>query len=201
MKPHIDLTSWPKDFDLVPKTPAGRALESRLVTETDLVRLKVIAQLHARGLPPDIGWADLLQEAFTRVLEGSRRKPDGVPMVAFLAGVMRSLRDQYWRQARKWSRQMPRLLADLEVADVNENELLDPAPNPERRAMAMQAIEAMTQIFSDDVQAQQIIAGLFDGRSPEETCTAYSMSKTDYDSTRRRMRRTLVRAGLRLPQP
>src|ERR1700683_5123414 len=110
MKPHIDLANWPKASDLVPKTPACQALDSKLVSETDLVRLKVIAQLHARGLPPDIGWADLLQEAFTRFLEGTRVKPDGVPMVAFLAGVMRSLREQYWRQARKRSRQMLRLL-------------------------------------------------------------------------------------------
>jgi DNA-directed RNA polymerase specialized sigma24 family protein len=201
MKPHIDLASWPNASDLVPKTPAGQALDSKLVSETDLVRLKVIAQLHARGLPPDIGWADLLQEAFTRFLEGTRIKPDGVPMVAFLAGVMRSLREQYWRQARKRSRQMPRLLADLELAGANESELPDPAPNPERRAIAMQAMESMQQVFSDDVQALQIIAGLFDGLSPEETCTTYGMAKTDYDSTRRRMRRTLVRAGLRLPQP
>lgn len=201
MKPHIDLTSWPREFDLLSKTPACRALDSSLVTKTDLVRLKVIAQLHARGLPPDIGWADLLQEAFTRVLEGSRRKPDGVPMVAFLAGVMRSLREQYWRQARKRSRLKPVLLADLEVAAANEGDLPDPAPNPERRAVAMQAMESIREIFSEDLRAQQIIEGLFDGLSLEETCTTYGMSKTDYDSTRRRMRRSLVRAGLRLPQP
>jgi DNA-directed RNA polymerase specialized sigma24 family protein len=200
MKAHGDLASWPKGFELIPRTPAGQALDSKLVTEADLVRLKVIAQLHARGLPPDIGWADLLQEAFTRVLEGSRRKPAGVPMVAFLAGVMRSLREQYWRQARRGSRQMPKLLADLEVADAHEDELPDPAPNPERRAIAMQAIESMKQIFAEDVQAQQIIAGLFEGWSPEEICATYTMSKTDYDSTRRRMRRTLVHAGLRFQQ-
>jgi RNA polymerase sigma-70 factor (ECF subfamily) len=200
MKPHIDLASWPKASELV-KTSACQALDSKLVSATDLVRLKVIAQLHARGLPPDIGWADLLQEAFTRFLEGTRLKPDEVPMVAFLAGVMRSLREQYWRQARKRSRQMPRLLADLELAGASASELPDPAPNPERRAIATQAMESMRQVFSDDVQAQRIVAGLFDGLTPDETCVTYGMSKTDYDSTRRRMRRALVRAGLRLPQP
>ena len=143
MKPQFDLASWHKDAGLDLKTPAGKALDSKLVTETDLVRLKVIAQLHARGLPPDVGWADLLQEAFTRFLEGSRRRPDGVPMVAFLAGVMRSLREQYWRQARKRSRKNPRLLADLDVADSNEHELVDPSPNPERRAIATQAMDSI----------------------------------------------------------
>jgi hypothetical protein len=64
-------------------------------------RSLVIARLHARGLPPHIGWADLLHEAFTRVLDGSRRQPEGVPMVAFLAGIMRSIKEQSWRQARR----------------------------------------------------------------------------------------------------
>ena len=50
--------------------PAESALALRLVTEMELLRLKTIAKLHARGLPPDVGWDDLLQEALTRVLTG-----------------------------------------------------------------------------------------------------------------------------------
>ena len=45
-------------------------------------------------------WDDLLQEAFTRVLIGTRRQPEGVTMVALLAGIMRSLRAEHWRRAR-----------------------------------------------------------------------------------------------------
>ncbi len=70
-----------------------------------------------------------------------------------------------------------------------------------RVAIAAQAMESLRQIFSDDIRAQQIIAGLFEEWSPEEICGRYAISKTDYDSTRRRMRRALVHAGLRLPQP
>ena len=55
--------------------PAERALAVQLVTDCDLLRLKVIARLHGRSLPPDVSWADLLQEAFTRVLDGSRAIP------------------------------------------------------------------------------------------------------------------------------
>jgi hypothetical protein len=53
--------------------PTQMALALKLVTEMDLLRLKTIARLHARGLPPDMGWEDLLQEALTRVLTGARR--------------------------------------------------------------------------------------------------------------------------------
>jgi hypothetical protein len=48
-----------------------------------------------------VTWDDLLQEAITRVLVGSRRQPQGVKMVAFLAGIMRSLRAEHWRRARQ----------------------------------------------------------------------------------------------------
>jgi RNA polymerase sigma-70 factor (ECF subfamily) len=186
-------------FDVVSDTPARRALDARLVSEADLLRLKVLARLHARGLPADVSWSDLLQEAFTRVLDGSRRQPDGVPMVAFLSGVMRSIKEQYWRSARRGARQARKLLADLEPGD--DTELRDPAPSPERRAIALQEMESIDELFADDEQARQLIAGLYEGLTPEEICRAHAISKTDYDSTRRRIRRALLRAGLRFSHP
>src|SRR5947208_1833245 len=124
MKNRYTLETWPEaaGFELISRTPARVALDAKLVTVMDLLRLKVIARLHARGLPPHIGWADLLQETFTRVLDGSRRQPEGVPMVAFLAGVMRSIKEQYWRQARKEARQFPKMLAALGSLDFQQNE-------------------------------------------------------------------------------
>ncbi len=203
MKPGITLENWPQAIgvELVTQTPARGALEAKLVTVADLVRLKVIARLHARGLPPEIGWSDLLQEAFARVLDGSRRVPEGVPMVAFLAGVMRSIKEQYWRQTRRGARHMPKLLAEIEIHDAREGEPLDPAPSPERKAIAIQEMDQINELFADDERARQIVAGLYEGWTPEEICAAHDMSQTDYDSTRRRIRRALVRAGLRLPQP
>ena len=135
------------------------------------------------------------------MLDGSRRQPEDVPMVAFLAGVMRSIKEQYWRQARRGARQLPKLLAELGPIDFREDELPDPAPSPERRVIAIQEMDAINKLFEDDLQARQIIAGLYEGWTPEETCATYAMSKTDYDSTRKRMRRALVRAGLRVLQP
>ena len=192
----------PRAFDvLLEKTPAGQALALQLVTETELLRLKVIARLHARGLPPEIDWSDLLQEAFARVLDGSRRQPDGVPIVAFMAGVMRSIKAEHWRRARKQARQLPKLMADLEAVDFRGDEPYDPTPNPERSLIAIQELAAINELFADDEQARDVIAGLRDGLSPGEICARHEMSKTDYDSTRKRMRRVLLREGLRLPQP
>ena len=69
-----------------PVRPADTAVALGLVTRLDLLRLKTLARLYARGLPPDVDWEDLLQEALTRVLVGSRAVPADVPPVAFIAG-------------------------------------------------------------------------------------------------------------------
>lgn len=203
MKTPIDLESWPEQIGVewVPTPPARRALDAHMVTDADLLRLKVIARLHARGLPPHLSWSDLLQEAFTRVLDGSRHQPEGIPMVAFLAGVMRSVKEQYWRQARRGARQLPKLLAELEPSALQEGEPLDPRPSPERRAIAAQEIKAINSLFEDDLQARQVISALYEGWTPEESCAFHAMSRTDYDSTRKRIRRALIKAGLRTPQP
>jgi RNA polymerase sigma-70 factor (ECF subfamily) len=177
-------------FDaLCENTPAVEALDRKLVTRSDLLRLKVIARLHARGLPPQFAWTDLLQEAFARVLDGSRRQPPELGIVPFLAGVMRSIKAEYWRRARREARQLPKLLPDT------------PTPNPESSLIAFQELTAIVKLFEDDRQARQVLTGLAEGRSPEEVCAHNEMSKTDYDSTRKRIRRVLVREGLRTPQP
>ena len=63
--------------------PAQAALALNLVSEMDFLRLKAVARLYARGLPPDVDWDDLLQEAFTRVLVGARIKPSQKGSAAF----------------------------------------------------------------------------------------------------------------------
>jgi len=181
----------------VPKTPAAQALALNLVTAMDLLRLKSVARLYARGLPPEVGWADLLQEAFARVLDGSRKCPEGLPMTAFLAGVIRSIRTEHWRRARRQAARLPQMLAELDPGGDLEGEAGDPAPDPERSLIAMQLLTEIYRLFAEDPRALQVIEGLFEGSSPERIRARYDMSKTDYDSTRKRMRRALLREGLR----
>lgn len=181
----------------VPKTPAAQALARNLVTAMDLLRLKSVARLYARGLPPEIGWSDLLQEAFTRVLDGSRTCPEGLPMVPFLAGVMRSIRTEHYRRARRHLAHLPQIRVELDPGgDLAPGEA-DRAADLERSLMAMDLLTEIYRLFADDPRSLQIIEGLFEGLSPEQIRAKYDMSKTDYDSTRKRMRRTLLREGLR----
>jgi DNA-directed RNA polymerase specialized sigma24 family protein len=176
--------------------PVETALALQLVNDMDLLRLKTIARLHARGLPPDVSWEDLLQEAFTRVLVGSRRQPEGVTTVPFLAGVMRSLKSEHWRRVQARSGSPGTLGSDRPGIEAREVELRDPSPDPERSLVAQQELTAIRRLFADDAVALQIITGLGDGLSAERIRSTYRISRTDYDSARKRMRRRLLREGL-----
>ena len=177
-------------------TPAESALALSLVSEIDLLRLKTIARVYARGLPPDVAWDDLLQEALTRIILGARRQPESVTMVAFLAGIMRSLKAEHWRRALRGSGGRDALRIDQASGQSREVELRDPAPGLERSLSARQELAAIKQLFADDHVALKIIAGLSEGLSAEQIRVATGIARTDYDSARRRMRRTLLREGL-----
>jgi DNA-directed RNA polymerase specialized sigma24 family protein len=171
---------------LVISTPEGdagyrlaRALNG--LSEADLMRLKRIAQLRARELS-GVQWSDLLHEAVLRALEGTRRWPEQVPIVVFLAGIMRSVADEHWRQHR--------MRAALFAA--SEDEVADAAPSVEREIIARQALVALDRMFRDDEDALKVITGLSHGFSAEEIQRAYGMDATRYASTRKRIRRAIL---------
>jgi DNA-directed RNA polymerase specialized sigma24 family protein len=177
----------PLHFVSAGETPLEKAVAAKLVSDMNLLRLKASARFLARGLAPEIYWWDLLQEAFARVLNGSRRCPEGVPIDVFMTGVMRSIRAEYWRR---------RLQQDISLL-VRGEEVSDPGPDPERAVLAQQELEAIKELFADDPVATHIITGLADGLSAEEIRTRYGLSTTEYDSARKRMRRALLRDGIR----
>lgn len=172
------------------ETPLERAVAAKLVGDMNLLRLKVVARVLARGLEPHLFWGDLLQEAFARVLNGTRKQPEGVPIDVFMTGVMRSIRAEYWRRRRRH-----------DDAGESVEETPDPAPDPERTTLAQKALKEVMALFSRDREALQIIEGLADGLTAEEICNGYGMTRTEYDSARKRMRRVLLREGLRMGDP
>src|SRR5258708_12655508 len=92
----------------VDNTTVDIARAIHALSDADLVRLKALARLWARGLPGGVGWTDVLHEAIARALDGSRKWPPGVPILAFLSGVMRSICDDQWRRARRESEALVR---------------------------------------------------------------------------------------------
>jgi RNA polymerase sigma-70 factor (ECF subfamily) len=174
--------------------PAHTAVTLGLVTKMDLLRLKALARLYARGLPPDVDWEDLLQEALTRVLVGTRAVPEDVKPVAFIAGVMRSLRSEHRRRflrSRRHTADHPEPHAASRDVDVR-----DEAALPERILSARQELAQIQQLFADDPVVLGIIDGLAAGLEPEQIRSQLNLTSTAYDTARRRMRRALLREGL-----
>lgn len=176
--------------------PTETALALGLVTELQLLRLKTLARWYSRGLPPDMTWEDLLQEALTRIIVGKRQVPDGVAIVAFIAGVMRSLRSEHWQRAKKSLAQGRRRTDNHPTAARHDTELIDPTPGPEHALIAQQELAAIRNLFADDAQALMILDGLARDLTPEEIRRAAGLSEIDYASARKRMRRVLLREGL-----
>jgi DNA-directed RNA polymerase specialized sigma24 family protein len=188
----------PRTLKLVAKRdlrPAETALALGMVSRMELLRLKTIARVYARGLPPDVAWDDLLQEALTRIIVGARKQPEGVTMVAFVAGIMRSLRGEHWRRVGRRGGNKAGWQDRIDDQS-REIELPDPAPGLEQSLSAQQELAAIERLFADDSVVMTIIAGLGQGLSAEKIRGAMGISKTDYDSARKRLRRTLLREGL-----
>jgi len=177
------------DASDAPGRDIARALRS--LSNADLARLKALARLWSRGLPGGLGWTDILNEAIVRTLNGVRPWPPDVPLLAFLSGVMRSICDEHWRRAR---RELAWVVHDGDLPDGGDDAAAP--PDAERVLAAAQAVAAIHRLFSADAVALKILTGLAEGLTASEICRAYGLSEREYDSARKRMRRTLLRGGL-----
>ena len=163
------------------------------LSNAELLRLNALARLWTRGLPETLSWADVLQEAIARALDGSRRWPPGVPILAFLSGVMRSICDDHWRHTVREARV---IIRSGHAADTGVEEASAGHPDPERVLAAAQALSDIYDLFAGDNLALKVITGLADGLTAAEICDTYRLSEREYDTTRKRMRRALLRAEL-----
>lgn len=184
------LTIAPQVDDAVGRS-ADVATAIDALSDLELVRLKALARLWSRGLPGGLGWSDILHETIARVLDGSRPWPPDVPILAFLSGVMRSICNDHWRRARLEQR----LLVSRDDPDQRRRAGDEPdgEPGPERILAAAQTLANVYRLFDGDPLALKVIAGMADGLTAREICKAHDISELDYDTTRRRMRRTLLR--------
>lgn len=166
---------------VAPPRDVGAALAA--LSEDDLLRLRAIARLRARSLPGGMSWSDLLHEAVLRAMAGTRPWPPGVPLLAFLAGVMRSLCDEQWRRRRLEENLLISVIAD-------------DAHDPERVYAAAQALNSLYRLFAADSEAMMVITGLTHGMTAQAIRQHYGLTAVQYDTARRRMRRAMLRHGL-----
>ncbi len=145
----------------------------------------------AEGYEPE----DLLSEAVTRTLEGDRKwNKTAVDMVGHLIGVMKSLSSHMAESVgiRKVSTYL-----ESEVTQVTEGgDVVNPVehhpssrPGPDRILEAHQRVECIEQAFIEDKEVSQVIEALREGFSGPETQELLGISKTEYETRMKRMRR------------
>lgn len=173
---------------------AIRAFES--LSNSDLAKLKSIAKLRSAGLI-SIDWSDLLNEAVIRTLSGARTWPLNIPFIAFLAQTMRSIASEEWQRCK---RENTTLECDISVKNEDDNfnveDLSVNTIDPERDALAKNAIENLEKIFQDDNEVLSILHGLAEGNSPDEIQEEFGLNKTQYASAQRRIRRKITQLTL-----
>jgi RNA polymerase sigma-70 factor (ECF subfamily) len=159
----------------------ARALAA--LTSSDLVRLKRLAQLRARLLP-GLEWDELLNEALLRALDGSRRWPDGVPLLAFIAGIMRSLVDGRVHERRR--------LAERTLAG-GETRVVAP---PDARLHARQCLAAIARFFAGDPDVLAFIGALAQQYLGGPDRPAPRLSQKRREAARKGLARAILRGQL-----
>lgn len=161
----------------------------------DWIRLKKIARAYSgNGVEPD----DLIQETIARALSNVRNCPRDVNFMKFLANAMKSVAEA---QRKK---QHPENKADFSIDDENnailifdkgDNVLNIPQEqaieNKKRTEKIGQRLQEVLELFKDDEPAELIIMGKEDGLSAKEIKETFDIDKKTYDTTLRRIRRTI----------
>jgi|SRR5215469_488865 len=156
----------------------SEALEAiRSLSDRDKTVLIKVARAYARTRKTRYDHQDLFHEAIARILEGKRGWPQGVGILPFLCGVMRGI-------AWDWRTQV-------------YEEATEASSGPEEgNAIARLDAQKFVALFADDVIAQQIVVGIMEGARGEELWEQSGLSKTEYESKRRKIRRRIEKLWL-----
>jgi DNA-directed RNA polymerase specialized sigma24 family protein len=184
----------------VPTNPAGQGLTRAQIEETlagfsdaDWVRAQAIAGSLCGGLT---GWSaeDLLQEAMTKFLEGSRVWPPGVHPMVVLKNVMHSIASNQ----RKHNRASP-IDEKVEVDPYETDDDGEKAATvrsstgitPEEVVSGKQQMASLYAALAGDDDLQMLVMVWADGLRGEEARKELDWDAKKYDAERKRLTRRL----------
>ena len=138
---------------------------------------------------------DLLNEAVTLTLEGRRIwNTRAVDLVGHLIGVMRSV-SSHWAEEVSTRQAVTYSESDLtrlppEGGEVNElHQQASTTPSPERVIMGNSEIRHLTDAFRDDSLVTEMLSGMRADMTGPEIQMALGITKSDYETGMKRLRR------------
>lgn len=155
------------------------------LSAADAVRLRQIARLRSAGTAWT--WEDLLQEAITRGLEGTRRWPKCVALAAFLAQTMRSI-----AYDERHAGEVEVSESDLSTADEAIVLRASSQNTPDKQLGVKQALTQVQTLFEGDEVAFSVLVSMAENQSPEAIRAELGLTPTQYATVQRRIRRKLV---------
>jgi len=165
------------------------------LSEADLLRLDKAA-IHY-SFPSRYTPEELLQQTFSKVLDGSRNFKKGINIIAFLIKTMQSLASSCCKSQKR----KPECKLDPEEPgnpDVAQNNLGDTGQSPEDILIAKDSAAhikvTILKLFDDRPVARMVIEAIMEDMSRTEIQELTDLDDKDYDSTRRLIRRRLEKA-------
>ena len=149
----------------------------RSLSDGDTTALLKIARTYARTRRTRYDYQDLFHEAITRILEGKRNWPTKIPFVPFVAGVMRAI-------AWEWR------------SESHHEHCGEATASGEGSVIARIDTGKFLALFHDDAIARRIVVGIMEGARGEELWESSGLSKTEYESKRRKIRRRIEKLWL-----
>lgn len=154
------------------------------LTDADYTKLMIIAKCFARArlrgtvVEPQ----DLLQEAVVKTLAGQRRWNKRVSIIRHLDRVMESDAGHF---AEKRALVSMEEMTDVPHAGLRDSD--DEGPD------AQEKLECVRELFEGDTATLRLLSLKGEGESPAAIRTAMGLSKTQYETILKRIRRRLVR--------
>lgn len=186
----------PQNEDYLSEEEKKEALDT--LTQADLLRLaKVAGRFAGRGRSGD----DLLQEAVMLVMDGTRAWKRGMRTAPFLFSAMRSIADAGFKKKSpendtkfSFNEEGNDNIVSVDAEEYGHSAealLVRAESEAENEKSEKEMLDKIFELFRDHEHATWVLIGQMDDKTVDEVCAISGMTRTEYASARRHIRRTL----------
>ena len=147
----------------------------------DWNRLLVFGKRYSYGRGIDA--EDLVQEAIVKALNGERRCPTNVEIIAFLSQTMRSIASNELKKRPELTSTSLQTTKGGDFRDLADH-LVDPAANAEENLLLKEQHDGLLSLFADDQDASTLLGGMLDQLKGEPLREFSGLDKLTYDRKR-----------------